>query len=335
MPKPQRGLVAAFLAVLVAALTCLPAAAQDVANPPWPSSCPLKLGLLVDRSTSMGARFGDVREATRNVVDALRDKRSEVTIIGFGTVASALGSPVDVSDEDARHDLKDRIDDLDTGGDVGGATNWEAALTTARPLDLDVVVLITDGEPNAFGNPPQESTEQALTAAKAVSDQLKTSGTRVVGVGIDLATTGEENLKAVTGPVAGQDHFVSDTSGLLRQLYDIVASSCGVPLTALPTPEPAVFPWQEVLLGALGLLLLVGLIALLRHRGRGRVAPVATAPKSAPPAKPAPVAINHQDLMQEMQEQQQQRVTKQEQPKRSMSLDFLADKTDPTTKDNP
>ena len=60
-------------------------AQQDAPNPPWPSHCPLRLGLVVDQSESMAARFGEVREAASNVVDALRDKHSEISIIGFGT----------------------------------------------------------------------------------------------------------------------------------------------------------------------------------------------------------------------------------------------------------
>ncbi|MGW5723415.1 vWA domain-containing protein [Amycolatopsis sp. NPDC003865] len=244
--------------------------AQEVeANPPWPAHCPLRLGLLIDQSTSMEPRFGKVREAASNVVDALRDKRSEVSIIGFGTDAQVIRSGVDVSDDDSRHQLKDQIEDLSVrDGSNDGATNWEAALLAAKGLDLDVAVLVTDGLPNAYGNPVQQG-DQAVPAAIAAAGQLKTGRTRVAGVGIDLDQDGTRNLASVTGPIAGQDYFVTDTAGLLRQLYGIVASSCGVVIAALPQPEPPVFPWTEVLLGLLGALLALAAVAYGLHRRRG------------------------------------------------------------------
>jgi hypothetical protein len=239
------------------------------ANPPWPAHCPLRIGLLIDQSSSMAPRFDEVREAASNVVDALRDKHSEVSIVDFGTDARVVRSAVDISDDDSRHQLKEEIGDLSPhNGDNDGATNWEAALLAARGLKLDVAVLVTDGLPNVYGNPVQEG-EQAVPAAIAAANQLKLGHTRVAGVGIDLDEAGARNLASVTGPNVGQDYFVTDTTGLLRQLYGIVASSCGVTIAALPQPEPPVFPWGNVILGALGGLLLLAVVAYLIHRRRG------------------------------------------------------------------
>lgn len=220
----------------------------------------------------MATRFDDVREAARNVVDSLRDKRSEVSIIGFGTNADVISRDVDVSDDDARHELKDRIDALDALENDDGATNWEAALAKARTLELDVVILVTDGIPNAHGNPVQPDDIGAITAATAVADQLKNDGTRIAAVGIDLDSAGEANLRDITGSARDNDYYVTDTTGLLRQLYGIVASSCGVPIAALPQPEPPEFPWVPTLLGALGGLALLMFAAFLLHRRRGSAA---------------------------------------------------------------
>lgn len=260
----------------------------------------------------MDARFDDVREAAGNVVDALRDKPSEVTIIGFGTTAKIVESTVDVSDEDARHQLKDQIGDLAANGGDNSATNWEAALTAAQEPHLDVVVLITDGLPNVYGNPVQEGPE-AVNAAVLAANRLKTGGTRVTAVGIDLDQDGERNLRAITGPALGADYYVTDTGGLLRQLYGIVASSCGVPIARLPQPEPPEFPWLRTILGTLGGLLLIGLAAIVVHRRRvatGR----RTAPARAGGAAVTGPTIDHSHL------------TKQLRADRS---------TPPTTKDSP
>jgi hypothetical protein len=216
----------------------------------------------------MAARFDDVREAARNIVDSLRNNRSAVSIIGFDTGADVISAAVDVSDDDARHQLKDQIDALVAHEGYGSATNWEAALTEAGALDLDVVILVTDGFPNVYGNPVQEGPE-AINAAATAADRLKSDGTRIAAVGIDLAQGGEENLRVITGTGRGNDYYVTDTTGLLRQLYEIVANSCGVPAGALPRPEPPEFPWVRTVLGALTGLVLVTFLAFLLHRRRG------------------------------------------------------------------
>jgi uncharacterized protein YegL len=220
-------IVSRFLAVLVLAvlstvLADWPAVAGPVVNPPWRAHCPATLGILVDQSASMSGRFGEVRTAVSDVVDAMRDKRSEVTVVGFGTAATVIRSAVDVSNSDARHDLKDQIGNLDALGGNDGGTNWEAAFNAVAPLHLDVVVLVTDGEPNLYGNPAQRGPD-VVAMSIAAADRLKSAGTRVVGVGIGLQPDGQQNLEAVTGPTLGQDFYSSDTESLLHQLYQIVS----------------------------------------------------------------------------------------------------------------
>lgn len=273
-----------FRYLLVLAITLLmlgPAsrsvAAQETPNPPWRAHCPAQVGILIDQSESMSGRFGDVRTAVSDVVDSLRDKRSEVTIVGFGTAASVIATAVDVSNDDKRHELKNQIGDLGAlGGDEGG-TNWQAAFQSVLPLHLDVVILVTDGLPDVYGTPYQSGPD-AIGAAVDVANQLKSGGTRVAAVGIDLQQDGTQNLQAVTGPTDGQDYYSSDTSGLLHHLYQIVADTCGVPLAALPTPEPPTFPWLTVILAVVGGLAAVGVAGFVLCRRRG--GPIARRPQS-------------------------------------------------------
>jgi len=303
------------------------AAAQDVTNPPWPKRCPLKIGLLVDQSDSMSARFEEVREATSNVIDALRDKPSQVTIVGFGTIARTVRAGVEVSRSDDRHDLKDAIEELDTGDSTGGATNWDAAFSAVEPLALDVVVLITDGMPTAYGNPPLDSPEQPLAVATATANRLKAAGTRVVAVGIDLRSGADSNLKSITGSQADQDYFTGEQSSLLRRLYDIVASACGVPQEALPRPEPGVIPWNEIGLALLVGLPLLALMAFWLHRRRRGA--IGDTPQRAEKQRVTAREVDHSALAEQM------RATKRAPPsRRSIPLDFLDSKS-PNTKEKP
>jgi hypothetical protein len=259
----------------------------------------------------MDARFGEVREAAANVVDALRDKPSEVTIIGFGTTAEVIRSAVDVSDEGTRHELKDQINDFGTLGGDDSATNWAAALTTAGESSLDVVILITDGLPNAYGDPAVEGPE-AVGAAVVAAERLKAGGTRLAAVGIDLDQEGERNLQAITGPIPDEDYYVTDTAGLLRQLYGIVASSCGVAIAQLPQPEPPVFPWLQTIAGLLACLLLIGLAAFLLHRRRAGSGPgPATGPRRSAVAGPA---IDHSHLARRLREEKSAPPTTKDSP---------------------
>lgn len=285
-------LVAALTLIVLGVVNVPSASAAETPNPPWRAHCPARVGILIDQSQSMSGRFGEVRTAVSDAVDALRNNRSEMTIVGFGTTANVLAAGVDVSDSDKRHALKSQVDNLDAlDGDAGG-TNWQAALQTVLPLQLDVVILVTDGEPDVSDNG-----SDALSAAVDVANQLKAGGTRVDAVGIDLQPDGTANLQAVTGPTDGQDYYSSDTSGLLHHLYQIVAATCGVPLTALPTPEPPTFPWLTVILAMVGGLAAIGVIGFLLSRRRG--GPVARRPVSARRRGRVTVAdtsMNHSEL---------------------------------------
>ncbi|MCP2167104.1 von Willebrand factor type A domain-containing protein [Goodfellowiella coeruleoviolacea] len=313
-------IAALFLATLITATPEAVALAEP--NPPWPGHCPLRITLVIDQSDSMNVRFPQVREATKNVVDALRDKSSTVTVVGFGTAAATIRSSVDVSDEDSRHRLKDDIDGL---GTASGATNWDAALATAEGRHQDVVVLVTDGMPTVYGDPARDGPDDPVVVAAATADRLKRAGTRVAAVGIELAPDAEANLRAITGPEPDQDYFVGEQSSLLRTLYEVVASACGVPFEALPKPEPSVFPWSAALTGTAAVAALVTMIAWVLHRRRRPPAAVASEPVRR---GNTPTAIDHQDLTRKLRDENAAA------PRRSMSLDFL-DRQPPNTKDNP
>ena len=278
-------IVATTLLVLAGAP---PANAAPVPEPAWPAKCPLRVGLILDQSASLAAGFGDVQQASQDLVDALRDHPSEVMVAGFGTTASVVHPLTDVSTKPARNAVKKAIRDLDTFSNASGhgATNWEAALQLAESSQVQIAVVLTDGLPNVYGSPVQQAEpgdDSALTAARKVADRLKRSGTRVVPVGMDLGEGGVENLAAISGPKAGDDYFLTRVNVLRGELYQIAAKSCGVPVAALPIPEPPVFPLRNVIIG------LVAGVALLVAAGLGinRVRSGVKRPSSTPVSAPA------------------------------------------------
>jgi von Willebrand factor type A domain len=273
----------------------------------------------------MRGRFGEVREASKNVVDGLRDKRSEVTVVGFATNAAVITSAVDVSDQDARQGLKRTIDGLDADG---GATNWAAAMDEVYSLDLDLAVMITDGVPTALGNPARDGVyeQEPLAAAATAADRLKRSGTRIVAVGIELQPGADRNLAMITGPDRGKDFYPSESADLLQRLYEIVASACGVSITALPAPEPASFPLLETIVGAFVALLLLMLAGYLLRRRRGGLSRHPSIIRPSPRAIPDPTIYHHDIRL----DPPQPGTTQPRPAGRSMSLDFLREQQPPS-----
>ncbi|KAA2261290.1 VWA domain-containing protein [Solihabitans fulvus] len=300
MKRSFARVVFAIFALLLSTGLCVSrstVAVAQVANPAWPSQCPLKLALMVDQSTSMTPRFDAVRDAARNVVDALRDKHSEVTLIGFGSGATVVTPLVDVADTSARDRLKNSVDDLGPLSGWDGGTNWEAALTTVRKMSVNVAVLLTDGEPTEYDTRVPGvggEAEMPLAAAVVAADQLKASGTRLVAVGIELDAGAADNLAKITGPVQGQDYYPSDLTNLLHQLYAVIASACGVPVSTLPAPEPPSFPLARTVLGALAVLCLAALVGFLLHRRRRVAVPKTSGPT---PIRVVDPTISHDDVL--------------------------------------
>jgi hypothetical protein len=328
MRAARLAIAAATLAVALLG-PASPAAAKAV-NPAWPEGCPLRVSLVLDLSGSMRGVADPLREASKDLVDSLRGSSSEVTVIGFASSAWTVAEAADVKDENAREALKDKLDDVEV---VDGATNWEQALVAAEAAKAQLVVMVTDGYPNAKGSPAVADDTGSLEPAGVVADRLRKNGTRIVVIAMGQGAADPVNLARISGPVAGDDYYLADADLLLRQLYDISSKACGIPVRALPQPIPDPFPWRNVLLAVaavLALLLGAGMLAARRARGS---APVPSR-RPAPRAKPNPT-ISREQIERELR-QTRERSPEPAQPvepaptagrddvgRRSMSLDFL------------
>jgi Mg-chelatase subunit ChlD len=325
MPAGRLTLAATALAATALLGPASPAAA-DAPNPPWPHSCPLRVSLVLDLSGSMQPVADPLREASKDLVDSLRGSSSEVTVIGFASDAWTVAGAADVRDEDARETLKDKLDDVEV---VDGATNWEQGLVAAEAADAQLVVMVTDGYPNAKGSPAVQDDVGSLKPAGTVADRMRKDGTRIVVIAMGKGAADPANLARISGPVAGDDYYLADASLLLHQLYDISSKACGIPVQALPQPIPNSFPWRNVLLvtaAVLALLLGAGTVAARRARG---FAPRPTG-RPVQAVKPANHTIRREEVERELERARARHPaepTPTAEPndvgRRSMSLDFL------------
>jgi hypothetical protein len=231
-----------------------------------------------------------VRQASDDLIDSFRGSRTTMTVIAFGTSAYRVAANVAVADKTSRGQLKHDVDALDSLDDNAGGTNWEGALQAASLTSPNLVVMLTDGDPTVYGSPAVQATDltDAVAPATAWADRLKRQGTRVVLLGIGLDHGTAQTLPLISGPTVGDDYYLTDPDGLLHQLYDVSSKACGIPIAALPKPEPAAFPLKKVILGALaGLLALLG-IGLVAGRRRGRSTPPRAA--ASKPSRPLPTS---------------------------------------------
>jgi hypothetical protein len=323
MRAARLALAATTLALAAALLAPSAPAVADASNPSWPRGCPLRVSLVLDLSGSMHDVAGPLRKASKDLVDSLRGSSSEVTVIGFASDAWTVAAAADVKDDGAREGLKHKLDDVKV---VNGATNWEQGLAAAEAADAQLVVMVTDGYPNASGSPPVYDDVASLKPAGAVADRLRRNGTRIVVIAMGQGAADPANVVRISGPVAGDDYYVADASLLLHQLYDISSKACGIPVQALPQPIPDPFPWRNVLLAAVAVLaLLLGAGTVAARRARGS----APRPVSRPAGRVKPTAptIRREEIERELERTRPPPPPEPSEPegvrRNSTSLDFL------------
>jgi uncharacterized protein YegL len=206
-----------------------------VANPALAESCGLDMVLVLDSSGSINStELTQMKTAFTSFVSAfLPETPAEMAVVDFDDLATVVqGFTTNETD----------LNNAINGVAGGGATNWDDALFDARslfphrPLKQDLIVFASDGNPNRLGHIVSTSVTEldAMNAATDESDQAKTDGIRILGLGIgsDLDVV---NMKAVTGniqhpPAAlspAVDVITTDFSTLAADLADFAAELCG------------------------------------------------------------------------------------------------------------
>ena len=191
-------------------------------NPALPGDCGLNIALLIDTSGSITPFLPQVKEAANGFVDALTGTPSQIALMQFASLASAVLGPTPVSSSASADTVKAAINSLTSGG----STNWDLglAVVAAQPTTFDAVLMLTDGNPTVYGPGPDgpgvatrfREVENGIFSANA----LKAKGTKVVAVGVGAGVAGAaDNLKAISGPLAGSDFVQTDYGDI----------GCGVP----------------------------------------------------------------------------------------------------------
>ncbi|MEJ0001652.1 MAG: vWA domain-containing protein [bacterium] len=244
--KPKRSLYYKVLSVILtstflfSSLVFAPKA-YAANNPALASSCGLNVMLVLDSSTSMAASdIATAKSAAIGLVNSLMPSTpTKIGVIDFNTnIQGASLSPT--TDKAA---VLAKINTY-VNHPNGVSTNWQAALQAADGMTGagDLVIIITDGNPNY---PTDAAT--ALTSAVTAANSLKSSGTRVLAIGINSSGTqgglNQANLEAISGSQVknfpGQaitninqvDVALGDINALSGVLSDISSALCPATIT--------------------------------------------------------------------------------------------------------
>lgn len=212
-------------------------------NPGVPPQCGLDIGVLVDLSSSVNQTPGaitSIRDSLESSIDLLHGTGSRMAIHTFSTSSPSPGAantnlgltPISGTGPGSGYQtLVDKAAGLSSGG--GQYTNWDRGLWSFANIaaDLDVVMVLTDGVPTAYGSTTTGSSrfwefEEAIASA----NYLKTQSVQIMAVGIGTGATGTSaimNLQSISGDTVNQDYGqVANFSQLEQFLTDRVQAAC-------------------------------------------------------------------------------------------------------------
>lgn len=185
---------------------------KRVANPALAKRCGLKIAVVADLSRSLqyadGVNgFEKSKEAGNAFIDALAGTSAELGIYNFAGFAPAntkgtTGGPVSMSSQDGVKKAKEAVNNWSF---VPGneATDWQAGLKQVQKDNYDVVYFITDGMPTISSGTRAKGIGGEFVQATALNDAidaanaLKSQGTRVVPIMVDLTVGGRTTERPV------------------------------------------------------------------------------------------------------------------------------------------
>ena len=214
---------------------------NQLANPALPTSCGTHLRVLMVLDTSQSTKgYGDdYNDAAQSFVTSLAGTPTAMKITSFATtVNSGNAVSYDLSAASGQNSARSRINAIYPNNSSGsGSTNWDAALQNAALANVDVVVMITDGNPTirvgastSGGSTSIDDITYAVASANTAKDPDRKPGNEddqtILGVGVGAGVS-KPNLAAISGPTEGTDYVVSsDPEKLAAVLRAIAGKLC-------------------------------------------------------------------------------------------------------------
>ncbi len=228
-------------------------------NPPLIAACQgMKVAVILDESGSIASAGAtqQVRDATKALAEGLRDTGATMAVFKFAqTASSSFIAPYQIVNQSF---IDGALKNYLNAYNPNGSTNWDSGLTKAKAETLDkgnpadLVIFLTDGNPNRYGSGGtgvQEGEYRAVNPAAAVADELKDpSHMFVIGVGDGVTDPlSAVRLQAVSGPksfptypIAEADYtLVTDFGELEDALHDIASNLCNVTVTVTKETDEA------------------------------------------------------------------------------------------------
>ena len=180
------------LTLLVALSSTSIAFAQAVTPNPDFQRCDANVVLILDSSDSIlnpNAAVNKVRNHTLDFINQLVGTNTQLAIVEFATTADTPVPYTTVSQTSIDTVFTPYLSDSGSGYNgkryfdvrLGFSTNWEAALKQAEALLPDLVIMITDGDPNTIGNGPGGNAwDVAVPPAKVVANSIKSQGAHIL-----------------------------------------------------------------------------------------------------------------------------------------------------------
>ena len=208
-------------------------------NPTLSQACGLDIALVIDNSTSIdNGELSQMKSAMTGFTDALAGTPTEFSVTKFsrtGSVAQLFTANI----TDVNNAIDGIPNNVPTSDTIG--TNWQDGLTDAQSTlpnrsNPNLVIFASDGNPNRTGASGTSVTEaQAVSDAVTVANSIKTSGARIIvlGIGDELNVN---NLKTISGSNVGTDLSADVITGDFSTLASILAAfaseTCGGTITA-------------------------------------------------------------------------------------------------------
>ena len=232
----------------------------------------LRVTFVLDKSGSILTRNGveQVRESTLALAQVFFGTDARVSVIEFDSQARVInlggGAPVPsvgyVVDQTFLDNLETYLYDGDALGQFydpqspdnsdacpTGYTNWEDALLKSAPFDPNLVLFVTDGDPNTYntGNACGYTTsfEPALEASIVAANALKTNGAHIFVVGvsnfINVANipfiAGPDQFTPQFGDIFTDDFSTTSFENLTASLSEGINAICGTELSLTKTVD--------------------------------------------------------------------------------------------------